>query len=823
MKLSLFAPSIALILLISATTLIAQSNNTRPRIIGQTPAPLETMVNQPITIELTNLIVNDPDPQPVYPDGFTLDISTGRNYRVDQNTVTPDRNFTGRLRVPVRVDDGRQSSRSFDVEIDVKEIPNAAPTITGQVELTIGPGESLVILLSHLIVADPDNVYPDDFHLDVFNGNNYRREGNTITARSNFIGDLTVPVRVVDGTNESPIYDLKVTVRDAENIAPIITGQKEIKTQEEAPIEVKLGDLSVVDPDNNFPKDFSLAINPGANYSVSGTTVTPAKDFSGNLSVPVQVSDGQDLSAPFVLKIGVNPVNDAPVIIGQDPLSTLRNTPVVVTMDHLRVDDPDSNYPSEFSMKLGPGNNYTSTGNTVQPGNDFTGEISVKVSVNDGAAESNIYLLKITVEPGAKNTAPVITGQKPLSIVEGTSRLILFSDLVVTDPDNTYPGDFSLSILPGDNYSVKGQTVTPLHTFKTGTLSVTVIVNDGNDSSPPFALKIQVVPASTRPIIIGQQEVSMQEDSSLEILLSMLKVSDADNPTFPKGFSLQVQPDTKKIYTAKGNTITPTADLNGFIEIGVKVSDGVNWSDIYNLSVLVEPVNDAPEILSFDDSPLSYEPGENPIALYESVEITDVDSDHLTLAEIGFDSLNHQVANDGLLVADSRSLKIIHDPSGVVFLVGFAPLQEYEAAIRSIMYHFQVTLDERGNPTEILSGPRNIYITLHDGQSFSSRYERQITMETKIELDIPNTFTPNGDQANDTWKIRSSNLRQLDKAVIRVYNKTGLLLYEAIGFENEWDGVANGQRLPGDTYFYTIDVNLNFMKQTYKGIVTILN
>jgi len=96
-------------------------------------------------------------------------------------------------------------------------------------------------------------------------------------------------------------------------------------------------------------------------------------------------------------------------------------------------------------------------------------------------------------------------------------------------------------------------------------------------------------------------------------------------------------------------------------------------------------------------------------------------------------------------------------------------------------------------------------------------------METKIALDIPNTFTPNGDSANDTWRISSANKSQLKQAVIRVYNKRGLLLYETTGFEKEWDGIADGQVLPMDTYYYIIDLHLSYMKQTYKGIVTILH
>ncbi len=803
---------------------VAQGNNTRPSITGQNPDPLVTLVNQPIRIELTNLIVVDPDPQPVYPAGFTLEISNGRNYDVSDNTVTPNRNFTGTLRVPVRVDDGRQRSQRFNVQIEVREDSNEPPEITGQVELNIKPGESLEIDLSHLIVNDPDNNYPDDFELSVYNGNNYDRRGNTITPRRNFVGTLTVRVSVNDGSNESPRYDLKVNVAEAENIAPVITGQDPLSTNEETAITLRLNDLDVTDPDNSYPRDFELKVNAGHNYSVSGSSVTPAKDYSGPLTVQVQVNDGSVDSAPFPLQLTVNPVNDAPVITDQNPVSTPANTPVTLTLEHLKVTDPDSEYPSGFTLKLSPGPNYTLAGNTVRPRNGFTGELTVKLRVNDGSAESNEYSFKIDVAPEPENVAPIITGQKEISpIAENSSRLMLLSDVIVTDPDNKWPTDFTLKVLPGENYTVEGSTIRLSPEIKNNRVIVNVVVSDGTNDSAPYGVKIDVIPSSKKPVINGQKEVSMSEDASLEINLNMLEVTDADNLNFPKGFSLQVQAGDKNVYTVKGNTITPARDLNGFIEVSVTVSDGVNLSDPFRLSVFVEPVNDPPTIVNFDESAIDYKPGEQPLKILENVVINDVDSDHLTLAEIGFDSSNYSEVNDELLVDDSTNIRVVYDPTGVLFLVGHATLQEYEKAISSLRYNYRMTYDEAGNPSEIISGPRNIYITLHDGQHVSERYEKQITIETDVALDIPNTFTPNGDNSNDTWKIRSSNLSQLDEAVIRVYNKHGLLLYEAIGFENEWDGVANGQTLPVDTYYYTIDLRLSYMKQTYKGIVTILH
>src|SRR5688572_10229250 len=83
--------------LLTDSNSFGQINIFRPEIVSQTPSPLVTIENQSITIELKNLVVIDGDPSPVYPTGFNLDVLSGRNYRVDNLTVTPDRNFTGRL------------------------------------------------------------------------------------------------------------------------------------------------------------------------------------------------------------------------------------------------------------------------------------------------------------------------------------------------------------------------------------------------------------------------------------------------------------------------------------------------------------------------------------------------------------------------------------------------------------------------------------------------------------------------------------------------------------------------------------------------------
>ena len=299
-------------------------------------------------------------------------------------------------------------------------------------------------------------------------------------------------------------------------------------------------------------------------------------------------------------------------------------------------------------------------------------------------------------------------------------------------------------------------------------------------------------------------------------------VTDTDHPNYPKGFTLVVLPG--KTYTKEGNVITPLRNLNGFIEVGVLVSDGANFSDEYKVSILVIPVNDPPEIVNFDTTALAFEPGDKPIPLFRQFRIRDVDSDQLLMAEIGFESENYTLSSDQLLTnSDSSKIRVVHDSKGTLFLIGYASIEEYQRALQAIQYNYKITQDESGNPQKIPSGPRTLYVNLFDGLTRSSVRQRQIRMEVQVALDIPNAFTPNGDNSNDTWQVRPANTDKVDNAVIRVYNRQGLLVYESRGFSKKWDGLNNGQALPVDTYYYTIDLNLPYTKKTYKGTVTLLH
>jgi gliding motility-associated-like protein len=90
----------------------------------------------------------------------------------------------------------------------------------------------------------------------------------------------------------------------------------------------------------------------------------------------------------------------------------------------------------------------------------------------------------------------------------------------------------------------------------------------------------------------------------------------------------------------------------------------------------------------------------------------------------------------------------------------------------------------------------------------------------KVDVQIPNSFTPNGDGMNEQFKVKSMGITQL-KAV--VFNRWGNKVAEFEGVTAGWDGTSDNGLSPDGVYFYIINTTdvLN-QENTYKGSVTLL-
>ncbi len=107
------------------------------------------------------------------------------------------------------------------------------------------------------------------------------------------------------------------------------------------------------------------------------------------------------------------------------------------------------------------------------------------------------------------NAIPVITGQKTITVTEDSSKTVVVAHLAITDSDNI-PGQMTIIVGNGNNYSVSGgSTIFPSLNFN-GTLIVPVTVNDGYANSDVFNTSVTVIPVNDLPLIteIPHQEIT---------------------------------------------------------------------------------------------------------------------------------------------------------------------------------------------------------------------------------------------------------------------------------------------------------------------------
>lgn len=165
----------------------------------------------------------------------------------------------------------------------------------------------------------------------------------------------------------------------------------------------------------------------------------------------------------------------------------------------------------------------------------------------------------------------------------------------------------------------------------------TLIVNDGftKVASEEDYVSLYVRDVNKIPQIIGQTTITTKEDTSITILVSMVTIQDADAG---QSHTLKVLPGN---YLINNNTITPLPDYNGTLFVPVRVNDGIVSSSVYELEVVVTPVNDKPKFTTsppksaLPDIPYTYSIKAEDVDNGDILTITGTVPSWLTLSDVG--------------------------------------------------------------------------------------------------------------------------------------------------------------------------------------------
>jgi len=110
-------------------------------------------------------------------------------------------------------------------------------------------------------------------------------------------------------------------------------------------------------------------------------------------------------------------------------------------------------------------------------------------------------------------------------------------------------------------------------------------------------------------------------------------------------------------------------------------------------------------------------------------------------------------------------------------------------------------------------------LTVSDFYGCNQMFDFEIQLNNDECLNIPNTFTPNNDNYNDTWIV--GNIDLYPQAIVKVFNKWGNQVFSSDGSYSPWDGTHRGVSLPSDVYYYIIVLS-NQEENEYTGTVTII-
>ena len=87
--------------------------------------------------------------------------------------------------------------------------------------------------------------------------------------------------------------------------------------------------------------------------------------------------------------------------------------------------------------------------------------------------------------------------------------------------------------------------------------------------------------------------------------------------------------------------------------------------------------------------------------------------------------------------------------------------------------------------------------------SVSNECGEEITTSNLIieKCEIPNVITPNGDGQNDFFYTHFAAI--YDDVHLTVLNRWGVVIYESISYQNDWNGVnSKGKPLSEGTYYF---------------------
>ena len=363
--------------------------------------------------------------------------------------------------------------------------------------------------------------------------------------------------------------------------------------------------------------------------------------------------------------------------------------------------------------------------------------------------------------------------------------------------NGTTPGEFKLEISARDASSC----------IATGTL--TIIVK--NTTPTPLALSktevnSTITDQATVPNVCATG-TGIKWYSNPSLPASSVANSSCHTPTFK-----DIAPTDNKMDVGE-YTIYATQTLDGCestpIEVKLRIIDCLPFkprSEIISTDFTLCK-NEATKLVAYDDINQNYS-FEWLYSTSKTIPFTTISTNKSQdFDKEGFYTL--RVKNKNICATTSDTVKLTIENIDLAIKISADTLKENETVEL-------LALSNTNNPTFIWTTPKSKELTpsikyqMEENTTFFVEVKGKkcnlrdtVKVVVKNPFGIPNGFSPNGDDKNDTWKITGLPDEEL---TISIYNRWGALVYDFLYNDSaSWTGVnKNGEPLPIATYYYVI-------------------
>jgi gliding motility-associated-like protein len=341
--------------------------------------------------------------------------------------------------------------------------------------------------------------------------------------------------------------------------------------------------------------------------------------------------------------------------------------------------------------------------------------------------------------------------------------------------------------IPGEtNTSYTASAITTTTFYRVKVAEDIINVNNDSCNSTSEIYEIRVVETPKAPLSNGDLIICENDTTALTVTTPIdVTVNWYNAPTGGNlllANSNSYKPNTTGIYYAEA--VTQVANCSSdtrttmqieYLETPEVTDETITFCENTNINLHANPTN--------------------PSAVTSYLWNTGADTESIEVSNPG--TYTVEVANNSCSVIKSITLTQIENPiidivesEGTSIIITTTNTGNFLYSLNGFNY--------QSNPvfSNIEGGQYNIYVKHQDCN--------QVTTTQHIHFHIPKFFTPNNDNANDTFNLKG--IEFYNSSQVSIFDRYGKLLKMVINTAFSWDGTFNNQKLPSGDYWYIVIV-----------------